>query len=257
MTWKRGGRELMNPNSRNIAAPSVARTNRARRLFFRIALGVLPRIFSLAFLLGAPWLAEAQLHGAPSFSAELSETGLRLEGVTPGGEVAIFGVWRERHVYWSEVGRVDERVADDDGDGEIEWDLGKPVPQATVLFAVDITSGQWANQAPQSFGLRALSQERWAMSPDGSSLRADAKRLHLLWIRPGNDAWSGAALDGGLGDSSASSDGQVEVPIAEIPAIGGQDSLTSPEELQSGDILIAVDSASLRFLIHEVAGGAV
>lgn len=206
------------------------------------------------------WLAvpaEGQPVGGETLSAELTATGARVSGVTPGGEVVIFGVWRQRHVYWSEVGRVDERVVDDDGDGEIEWDLGKPIPQAAALFAVDIASGEWASQAPQGFGLRALPQERWAMSPDGSSLQAEVKRLHLLWIRPGSDAWAGAAMDGGLGDSSASSDGEVAVPIAEIPAIGGHDALTSPEQLQSGDLLIAVDSASLRFLVYEAAGGAV
>ncbi|MCB1035677.1 MAG: hypothetical protein KDD47_17785, partial [Acidobacteria bacterium] len=208
----------------------------------------------LALLALAPLLlppVQAQIQGGQDFSAQLTATGLDVTGATPGGEVAVFGVWRERHLYWSEAGRVDERIASD-GDGGVAWDLGRPIPTATVLFAVDVASGQWRSVRPTALPERRLPPESFALSAEGDALAAEAPALYGWITRPAAGTWAFKVRDGGPQDGLGLQDAVVTFLLSDLETHG--DGLAPISSLTDGDLLFALDPESLAAAVLVTSG---
>ena len=216
----------------------------------RLALGLLLALGALqstAFPGGA---------SAQTISAELSATGLEITGATLGGEIAILGAWRQRHVYWSEVGSVDERIVDDDGDGTVSWESGRAIPMAAVLVVIDLASGQWTGVAPEGFGLRSFPKQEWQVATDGSLVSVLSKRLELSWVRPGSWVWSRVVMDGGTLDDPLSPTGSLSVSTAEIAPGEGGGVPDGSRTFSSGDLVVGIDLQTLEYFVYEVSGGA-
>ncbi len=214
--------------------------------------GSVIRLLLVVFALGLPLASQAQIQSGETFTAHLTATGLEVLGATPGGEVAIFGVWRQRHVYWSEVGRVDERLLDDDGDGVVAWDLGKDLPPATVLFAVDLGSGQWRQLSPPSLKRRPLPSSSFALAEAKDALALDLPAVYGWVVRPAEGSWSFKARDGGPTDAAPSQDGALLFDLSNLES--GEAGPAPVSRMAEGDRLFVIHPGSLAFTVLAVSG---
>lgn len=170
-----------------------------------------------------------------------------VKGVTPGGDVACVGVWRElgdtmpRLVRW-------DRVVRDDGDGAVTFDVGRDVPPFSVWAVADVTTGDTdivpgpgTDPRPAAFASDLVGSKR-----DGTFAFADRRAyLELLVVRPGTGAWAISAGDGGAGDDDKTPDGVI------VPALAQSHPVTSistrPAALSAGDVILAIDPESFEY----------
>jgi hypothetical protein len=145
-------------------------------------------------------------------------------GVTPKGKVAWFGVARELEDYAATLVRRDQILEDEDGDGKVRLDIGKPVPAQSVWVAVDLTSGAYAVAVPE--GSRAAELPMPGRNPGRGGagkpewVEVNRRFLEIAVVRPGQGAWALTAGDGGRADDDGASDGSTRPrsPASATPA---------------------------------------
>ena len=188
------------------------------------------------------------------FKIDLISDGLSVSGATAGGEVQVFGLWRQRHVTWSEVGRVFEQVTDSDADGAVTWSLGREIPIASALFAVDLATGAWGVAVPPGFPPRVLPPAAIRLASDGSSFSVAADAVELLVVRPGQGSWSLRARDGGPVDTAITQDGSIALSLGQLEPRNDEPGLTPPQAFRDGDLLFGIGTNSLKIFVEVIAG---
>jgi len=208
----------------------------------------------LSLLAGAVSLLGSLTYAQPRI--ELAKTQVIASGVTPGGTVACLAVWRKlgetmpRQVHFEQVAR------DEDGDGEVAFELGREIPPVSVWAIADLTTGG-ADVVP---GPETAAKPVEAAADllgsrhDGSFAFADRRSyLALLIVRPGEDVWTLNAGDGGEGDDDQAPDGVI------VPALARSRSLVvtsgHPVALRAGDTVVAIDPATFEYYTARLGRG--
>jgi hypothetical protein len=190
-------------------------------------------------------------HSAAALPAiSFEDQAVVVAGGTPGGEVIVWSVYRERVAGIStRVGRVHRRVAAD-ANGSARLDLGVGVPELSVWAAVDLTTGQSAIGTPGSFALTAIDPAARRIDRALGRLSVDRHSLELLLVRPGVGSWRLAIHDGGPDDEDGVYDGSLRASLAAMLPDGKTGN--APLQFLKGDLVVAVDPTDLRLFTLQI-----
>jgi hypothetical protein len=198
----------------------------------------------LALLVVLPASALAQ----PTMSFE--DQAVVVAGATPGGDVVLWTVYRERIAGVStRLGRAHERVTAD-GTGAARLDLGRSVPELSVWAAVDLTTGQATVGTPGSFALTEIDAKGRRIDRALGRLEVDRHGLEILFVRPGVGSWRLGVYDGGPGDEDGAYDGTLRASLAAL--LPDAKSGNAPPKFQKGDVLVAVDPTDLNLFLEQI-----
>jgi hypothetical protein len=177
-----------------------------------------------------------------------------VEGLTPGGNVVVFGVARVAKKYYSEVVPRVGVVPDSDGDGIVTLDYPEGVPPRAIWTFVDLVTGRRAV-------LPSAGYENVAMPflPDGfkkanngqlKKLELEMADIHLLLVRPGEGAWSIAfSANSGLDENQGTGE-KARLDISRLLPVAGTPA--APEHFRKGDVVVAIDSRWMKYFAVEV-----
>jgi hypothetical protein len=206
-------------------------------------------LLALFALLAAPLAAQPALTFEPA--------AVVASGITPGGQVAWFGVARESEDHAAKIVRRETVAADDDRDGAVRLDLGREVPLVSIWVVVDLTTGAAAVAAPEGFPLRRIELPGHGAVSGGTGpdrLELNRGYLELLVARPGLGVWGATVGDGGEADDDGAYDGRVAVALAHLRADGT--SPAAPQSLGPGDLLVVIDPNEMEVAVSQIPGAA-
>lgn len=203
----------------------------------------------------AVWLlglapAAAAVEPVLSFSAEA----VTASGLTPGGQVVWFGVAREIAERSATLVRRDEVAIDDDRDGEVRLELGRPVPLQSIWVAVDLATGAAAVAAPEGYPLRRLdlpgrSIGHAAGKPDW--IEDDRGFVEVLLVRPGQGAWGATVGDGGEADDDGSYDGRLMASLDRMRGVGASPP-AAPASFSPRDVVVVIDPNRMEIGLRQL-----
>jgi hypothetical protein len=174
-------------------------------------------------------------------------------GFSPGGPVVWFASARVvSEDYYLTLARF-RAVTTAAADGTASYDLGQPLPAASVWLAVDLTTGLYSLTTPSGTppSLVNLPTLR-AGSGTTSDLVEDRRQLiSAVLVRPGVGAWELAVGDGGPADEDGASDGHLQFSLARMnPLVStnttAANSPAAPNRLAGQDLLVVFGSEHLE-----------
>lgn len=178
-----------------------------------------------------------------------------VDGLTPGGGVALFGITREPKGFYSRMSRVIELVPDDDRDGRAEYKLKAPFVSRSIWCAVDVrsgahtivTGGGYPNDRQAKDGV-----SRGRRGTDGETSRIEHERqsVELLLVRPGGEVWWLPATAGGWADDGTAAGTPTFSTSIEkfIPVTKHSQPIRS---ISRGDVVLAIDPMTMEYFVVE------
>lgn len=198
-----------------------------------------------------PSLAQTPPPAVPAPVLELGEQNVSVRLGAPGGSVVLFGFAHRERDFITTLLRYEEILEDLDGDGLVGINLGEALPPASFWVVVDRISGSSAIAAPPGFKLREISlPARWIPSTlDRVELALSL--AEVLLVRPAVGAWRLRVGDGGESDEDGVADGTLRAALAGMWSLG--DSPLPPERLQTGDVVVVIDTQNLQIAVVRLA----
>lgn len=206
-------------------------------------------LLSIVLLTPSGLLAQA----APTLAFE--PTAVVASGVTPKGKVVWFGVARELADYAATVVRRDQVLEDEDGDGKVRLEIGKPLPVHSVWIAVDLASGAWTAAVPEGSSAAELPQP--GRNPDRGEagrpewVEVNRRYLEIAVVRPSLGAWALTLGDGGGNDGDGATDGSITASLARMRSLEG--SPAAPDRFSPRDVVAVVDPNRLQYYVETLA----
>ena len=178
----------------------------------------------LLFLLALPCVAAPVL----TFRTD----GVDISNLAPGATVALFAVQQE-----PDLDHLKTRTSliDDDRDGRVSFDA--VVKPRSIWVAADITAGEMTTASPGEFGLKPIPGSA-LRSPQSISLHGDL--LEFFYFRPQVGAWRQTVVDSSATDID---DGSGTIAFDQMKAV--DDTSSSPDHYEHGDILVAINPLDL------------
>lgn len=216
-----------------------------------------PRLLVLLLV----FLAVPAAFAAPPPTIDFEEEAAVVSGLAPQGQVAWMSVSREPREGYVRVMRREGIAKDDDGDGAVRLELepDERIAPRSLWAVVDLASGELALASPEGetsvrevvFPGRGLAR---GASNKLDRFEAGREMVELLYVRPGTTpaAWGMSAGDGGEADDDGADDGALAAALAGARPLGA--SPAPPEELTSGDLVVAVDPRSLEVFAVRLKG---
>jgi hypothetical protein len=205
-------------------------------------------VMTLAFAVGA---------AAAPLGVQFGERSITVSEVTPGARVLIFAITRDvisTHPVF--VGRivVSTLLTDDDGDGRVLYDLGKPVPHQGMWVVVDVPSGRYvAAPTPGYEPVRLQLTPDVARNDNAGQLKKiewPLSEIDVVVVRPGSGAWHLYASRGSELDENKDATGPLRLDLEAMHPIG--DSPGAPKNLKKGDLVAVFHPRRMRFGVFEV-----
>lgn len=176
----------------------------------------------------------------------MTSTSIVVSGVTPGGNVVLFGrSWN--NVRGTVRGKRHSIVQrDDDADGVVT--LAMEIPRNGVFVAVDYESGQTAASTSDGSMPRIIKLPPSHQWKDGTQT-VDLNRgyVDFLLVRPGKGAWVLGIFQGTSSDADGIADGTLRLRLAAMQPLIGKDS--PPPHATKKDVLVAIDPKDLDAVI--------
>lgn len=183
----------------------------------------------------------------PEAAVQIKETSVVATGVTPGATVVFFGVSHETDGYRLRLVEYADVVTDDDRDGEVRYEIGRPISSNAVFAAVDIRAGRRGLAAGSFAPLnrKQLPSSALHAPANGNPARIDhASELAIFWIvRPGLGAWRHTVRDGGPDDGDVTPDGRATARLDRFVGLPAWPA--APTDFRPGDLVFAIDPLSL------------
>lgn len=210
----------------------------------------LGRRLALATALAAFLLAGLAAAGPPVVAFE--EQAVVVDGLSPGGELVIFGFGRgvEGFVPF-QIGFAERLTAD--AAGQVRFELPRELPTNSVWVAVDLAAGEARLAAPEDEEVREIEFPGRGLPASLRRLEDARASLEVLWVRPAGEsadsatatgAWSGRVRDGSGLDGDEREDRRLSVRLDLLQPVGASPS--TPEGLAPGDVLVGIDTATLE-----------
>jgi len=181
---------------------------------------------------------------------------------TPQAPLTLFGVSRRMVGFLPTTTRY-ERQAIADANGAAKIELEKAIPDWSVWFVVDRSSGEYALASPEAAPVTEIEFPARGLGATRQFLEDQRQHLELLVVRPETGAggqanapeevgvWGLAIGDGGQADRDGVTDGRIRLAMLDLRPIG--DSPLAPEALRPGDVVMGVDGESLRYYVERLA----
>lgn len=219
----------------------------------------------LAFIFGPA--ASAQQGGPPAAPPEppvrpelvFQDGAVEVQGLTPGGDVVLFGVARRALGYHQRVERVDE-VLTADATGFARFELSDGVAPTAVWAVIDLSTGTLAAGPTPGFARQVRPFPTAGLHGRGGlpgSLVQSLEAAQILYVRPGEGAWGAALLDGNVYDRDGADNGSFELALEDLVPVGPETPLSPPVAISAGDVIVVVDSTNLSLFTLRVTPDAV
>jgi hypothetical protein len=209
------------------------------------------KTFLLSLFLPALAISQPPAGSPQPLAITFQTTSVTVEGVTAKGQVVGFSVARE--IAQDDVATVVRRsraLMDDDGDGKVQWDLGREVPLRSVWVAVDLATGQVATAAPEGYPLRRVDWRGLGIvRGDPRSDRVEDARsfAEVLLVRPGVGAWRLTVGDGSEADDDGLPDGRLAAALDRMSPVAG--TAEAPSRFDPKDVLVLVDPNRMELTV--------
>lgn len=179
----------------------------------------------------------------------ITPTAITATDVTPGTDVAFFGVGLEPKGYHVEVRRWSAIVTDTAHAGTATFTLDAPVTWNVVWIVADLRNGHYAIASTPGFPAITPTRPRYRLKRDaaGSANRMGYSRPFVdgLYVEAGG-AWIVRAGDGDERDADGKSDGETTIDLLHAtPLLAGSQ---TPRNFNPGGTLIVVDVSRLDVL---------
>lgn len=216
-------------------------------------------ILALAMLWSSTLTAQPILH------LSTDSTDIQIDSLEPGSSVALFGAHRRLEGFTTVAGGLQEILADEDGDGSVNFALenvgaGVGVPLASVWIAVDLTSGLSNVAWPEEFQPSTLAEPTLRLNTlDGAeeateALEISGRLLEVFLVRPGSDAqvWHQSLANGGPKDRDPDPT-SMSLRLEELNALaeGTAEAAPAPASLEAQDLVILLDPTRLRWQVAQ------
>jgi hypothetical protein len=200
-------------------------------------------LLALALAWWSSSLLGSKVIAQPLLSLGFEAQAATVAGATPGGEVVVWGVYRERLARIStRVGQLGDRTMADPG-GAAQLDLGRDVPGLSVWAAVDLATGRTALGSPGGFQWAEIDPKGRRIDKALGRLAVDRHSLSVLVVRPGAGSWQLNVFDGGALDEDGAYDGSLRASLSAF--LPDRKSGHAPPQFQTGDVVVAVDPDDL------------
>lgn len=192
----------------------------------------------------------------PGLTVTLGAHTVSASGVTRGSKAVFFAVLREPipGAYMSRVSRLARVLVDDDRDGVVTLDLGRPIPASSVWAVVEPQNGHYGIATGVRLNLELVPIPPDALRLGGAGvidrIAFNHASLDLLYVHPGQGAWTWTAMDG---DPVADTDGPNGVTVVSLSKArsvgGGTEGIT---DLALGGTLVAIDGSRMQIGVAHI-----
>jgi len=214
------------------------------------------RLRALATVLSIAALAISVPASASSLALTFGERSVTVEGVTPGGDVALFAIAKEPS---NSVPRIPLKTThavvlhDDDHDGKVTFERQRTVPLIAIWVAVDIATGQWFASGSPGFDAQTIPLESLARQDNAGQLRklsAQVPEMDVLLVRPGTGAWRIYAAKTSAIDENGRAARPLQIDVGGMIPLSN--ALSKLDSIHQGDIIALIEPQSMRFAVSEV-----
>jgi hypothetical protein len=186
----------------------------------------------------------------------LNET-IVIGGATRGGNVVVFGVAREMSDGRPPVPRLVRRVevlTDDDRDGVVHLELGKPVPHVAMWTFVDLSTGASAALPSPGYEPARLDLTEQLLKQDNAGqlkkLDLPFAEIDMLLVRPGTGIWRLNTGKYSQVDESKHPEKPMRLDVESMLPVGNSPS--APHNFKPGDVLAIIDPRWMQYGLLEV-----
>jgi hypothetical protein len=195
------------------------------------------------------------LRAAPPQRMAISISGhtVVVSGAAPGSEVLVFGAFQETVGYTPALGTYQKFLSDDDRDGVVTADFGRPLPHRSVWVALDTRNGDYAFAAPYGyrFQLHDLPANAIVKSKSGDdALSLAFGTAEILVLRPGGGAWRSVVERGGGNDEGDADHKKLLIAVSRLKSLRNKGN--GPATLLPSDRIIAINPFTLETVIQGV-----
>jgi hypothetical protein len=177
--------------------------------------------------------------------------------VTRGGSVAVFGVAREMtdgHPPLPRLVRRVEVISDDDRDGIVRLELGKPVPHVAMWTFVDVGTGASASLPSPGYEPAHLDLTEQLLKQDNAGqlkkLDLPFAEIDMLLVRPGTGVWRLNTGKYSQADENKHPDKPMRLDVEAMLPVGN--SPAAPHNFKPGDVLAIIDPRWMQYGLVEV-----
>jgi hypothetical protein len=178
-------------------------------------------------------------------SLRLDEEAVVVSGATPGQQLVVYGIWHSEENYAGVITRRDD-VLTADASGGVRWAIPEGVSPRSLWFAADLQTGAVAVTAPDEFPLRRVDVPATVVTRKDliEALEIPFAYAEILFLRPGEGAWTLSANRGGSNDLKAKREA-----ITVDPRVlrGLKSNGSGPDKVKHGDVIIVIEPYGLRF----------
>lgn len=183
----------------------------------------------------------------------ITPTAVTASGVTPGTDVAFFGVGIEPKGYHIETHRWSGVVTDTSRSGTATFALEKPVTWNVIWIVADLRNGHYTVASTPGFPTMIAERPRFRLKRDaaGSANLIAYSRpfIDCLYLEAGG-AWIVRGADGMDSNGHGQSEGETTVDLLQAtPLITGS---APPHGLHPGGTLLIIDISRLDILTVDV-----
>ncbi len=172
---------------------------------------------------------------------------LSIEGLVPGGSVALLGAAHEPAYYMRSIVTHRELLSDGDGDGKIVYAPPRGIAFRSIWMVVDLASGETTIATRE--GYHALEMVQFgagkgrAVDVAGSVFDIGRDHVDILVVRPRKGAWAIALRGRGTEEGPR---GRLRAHVSKLPPMR-PDFGNAPPTLVPGDVVLMVDPERMEY----------
>lgn len=187
-----------------------------------------------------------------SLAMTVSDSEVKISGLTPGASVVVFSISLEPRRYASRIVRRAEVVIDEDRDRLVTIRLSGNRSIGAIWAAVEVNSGRHAVASPGGEKPRGMYEAARLVArtrPETASLQFERSAVDVLLVRPGRGAWTLRSGDGWASDDDRTSNGTLTVKFDHFVPLTAELRGTTPSKVNQGDVIIAIDPHEVEYAV--------
>ncbi len=205
-------------------------------------------------LLGALFAASAAFAAPAPLTVRLEPSAIVAEGLSPHGNVLLFGVSVESRGFNDAIRRWDRVASDDDGDGRVTFAFEEEIPFRSIWAVVDLRGDDYVVVTPQGTTV-PQPVPPGALRPGAkdeiAGLELTGTVAYVAIIRGGAGAWGLNVDANGRNDDDQTDAAVMRVDPNKLSSLAGN--APPPRVLVPGDLLLIINPLDMEFFATRLA----